>query len=342
MCSSGPELTYLTDSMKLVACPICGDKEYEKVYEGMVERGGITISCVICTCCSHLYLNPCPSLAAYTKFYDEDDYGKVALAARNKPYSERSRIHDEQFFRERSKQGTRLYQKYLEGKLKEGDIVFDFGAGDGAWLYGLRRVTGCKIDGNEPMQLQVKFIKERLGIDVFHAPVEELADEIVKKYLGRIKLVIACDSLEHMVDPMKCLSVARSILEDDGYLYICNWDILHRMNQPSGAGRLLRECLSIDHPHYFHENSYKFMVQKAGFEILDFKSVSAIRDKADHMEIFARKASVPGHSFPVLGCQQILSDIAKIESNVERYRAGSLRYRLRPIINKARGLVRKI
>jgi len=340
--SSSPKLTYLTNSMEFISCPICGGKEYRKIYEGIVQRGEVNITCVICTHCTHLYLNPRPSLEAYTKFYDEDDYGKVALAVKKKAYSERSHIHDEAFFQERTGHGTRLYKKYLAGRLTKSDMVFDFGAGDGAWLQGLRQATGCAIDGNEPMSLQVQFIKKRLGIDVFHAPIEELADKIVEKYRSRIRLVIACDSLEHMVDPMMCLHIARSILADDGYLYICNWDILHRMEQPTAAGRLLEECLSIDHAQYFHKNSYRFMVQKAGFEILNFESISTIREKADHMEIFARKASVPEQLSPELGCHQVLSRMAGIESDVRRYRTRSLHYRLRPIVNKSLGFVRKV
>lgn len=339
--SSSPKLTYLIESMEVISCPLCGCKEYHKVYEGSVVRGQVDVTCVICTCCTHLYLNPRPSLEAYSKFYDEDDYGRIALAVKKKSYSERPHIHDEEFFQERTGHGTRLHQKYLKDKLTKNDIVFDFGAGDGAWLHGLRQATGCTIDGNEPMSLQVKFVKKRLGLDIFHAPIEDLADKVIEKYRGRVKLVIACDSLEHMTDPMKCLNIARSILSDDGYLYICNWDIFHRMNQPAAAGRLLKECLSIDHTHYFHKNSYTLTVQKVGFEILNFESASTIREKPDHMEIFARKASIPEQLSPELGCRQILSELAGIESNVKRYRARSLHYRLRPVVNRARGFVRK-
>jgi len=339
--SSSPNLTYLIDSMEIISCPICGSEEYRKVYHGTVNRGRVDLTCVICTHCTHIYLNPRPSLEAYSKFYDEDDYGRVALAVKKKSYSERSHVHDEEFFQKRKEQGARLYQKYLKGKLKKNDTVFDFGAGDGAWLYGLREATGCVIDGNEPMSLQVEFIKRRLGVEVFHATIEDMADKIIEKYRGRVKLVIACDSLEHMLDPMKCLNIAHSILTDGGYLYICNWDIIHRMGRPAAAGRLFGQCLSIDHAHYFHKNSYAFTVQRAGFEILKFESSSTIREKTDHMEIFARKASIPGQLSPKLECPQILSQIAGIESSVKRYRSRSLRYRLRPVVNKARGLVHK-
>lgn len=332
--SSSPKLTYLIESMEVISCPLCGCKEYHKVYHGTVDRGQVDVTCVICTNCTHLYLNPRPSLEVYAKFYDEDDYGRVALAVKKKSYSERSRMHDEEFFQERTGHGTRLYQKYLKGKLTKNDIVFDFGAGDGAWLFGLREATGCTIDGNEPMLLQVQFIKKRVGVDIFHGTIENLVETVVEKYRGRVRLAIACDSLEHMIDPLKCLHIARSILTDEGCLYICNWDILSRMKRLAATGNFLKECLSIDHPHYFHRNSYTFMAKKAGFEILNFEPVSTIRQKPDHMEILARKASIPEKLSPEFGYRQILSTIASMESDVRRYRTWPLRYWLRLLKNK--------
>ena len=328
---ANPNLSYLLDSIRTIVCPICGCKEYHKVYKGPVVRGKVDLTCVLCSSCTHLYLNPSPSLEAYSKFYNEDDYGKVALAVKKKSYSERSHIHDEEFFRQRTRHGTRLYETYLRDILTQNDVVFDFGAGDGAWLFGLREATGCKIDGNELMSLHVEFIRKRLGINVFHAPVEDMEDTIIKKHNGTVKLAIASDSLEHMTDPMKCLHIARSILAEDGYLYICNWDILRRMDRPTISGKLLRECLSIDHPHYFHKNSYLFMVEKAGFEVLNFEAVSSIRTKTNHMEIFARKTSIPEKLSPKPTAHQVLSEIASIESKIKRYRAFSLWYRLHSI-----------
>jgi SAM-dependent methyltransferase len=314
--------------MEVIACPVCGCKEYHKVYEGPVVRGQVDLTCAICSHCTHLYLNPRPSLEAYAKFYNEDDYGRVALAVKKKSYSERSSIHDEEFFQERTAHGTRLYETYLKGILTENDTVFDFGAGDGAWLYGLRKATGCTIDGNEPMALQVEFIRKRLGIDIFHAPIEELGPLVMKKYRGKVRLAIVSGSLQHMVDPMKCLEIARDILSDNGYLYVCNWDILYRMSRPASAGLLFKDAVSIDHVHYFHENSYKLMVQRAGFEILNFEPFSTIRYKPKHMEIFAKKSSTPEDLVPEIGCDQVLARIVDLEASVKRYRTFSLHYRL--------------
>jgi len=337
-----PDLTYLIDSMHVINCPICGSEEYHDVFEGEVARGRIKLRCVICVNCTHLYLNPAPSLEAYARFYESDDYGKIACACKNKPYSQRSTIHDEQIFQARSKYGAMLYNQYFKDELGQGDVVFDFGAGDGAWLYGLRKETGCIVDGNELMGLHVKFIKERLGLDVFQYPIEKIEKPLLEKYNNNVKLVIASDSLEHMVDPMRCLEMARSILAGDGYLYICNWDIIDRMAEPGPGGRLFAEYVSVDHPHYFHENSYRYIVEKAGFEVVHFNVSSEIRPAPKHMEIVARKRQTIKEVVPEKNFEDILGDIASVEFKVKHYRTCSLRYHLHTIKKKVIKTMRKV
>lgn len=328
---SNPVLTYLIDSMKIINCPICGSDQCHEVYKGEVSRGGIELRCVICVNCTHLYLNPTPSIEAYSRFYESDDYGRVACAFKNKPYSQRTTLHDENVFQARSKYGAMLYNQYFKDELGQGDIVFDFGAGDGAWLYGLRKETGCLIDGNELMGLHAEFIKKRLGVEVFQAPIEEIEKPLMEKYNNNVKLVIASDSLEHMVDPMRCLKMARLMLANDGYLYICNWDIIDRMSELGPGGRLFSQYVSVDHPHYFHESSYKYLVEKAGFEIVHFNASSEIRPKPKHMEIVACRKSSSKGDVPGKCYEDILGDITRIESEVKRYRTYSLRYRLHTI-----------
>lgn len=338
--STAPDLNYLIDSVTTISCPICGCEEHQKVYRGPAFRGNLELTCVICTYCTHLYLNPRPSLEAYSEFYSKDDYGRLASVGKKK-YS-RSSMHEENYFQERTGQGTRLYNEYLKDILTENDIVFDFGAGDGAWLFGLRESSGCEINGNEPGLLHVEFIKKRMGLEIFYGSTEDLGDQIADKYKGKAKLAIVSGSLQHMINPMKCLSIARSILTEDGYLYICNWNLFDRMSLESENAILLRECISIDHPHYFHKNSYMFMVKKAGFEVLNFKPVSTIRTKVRHMEIFARKVPLPEKVLPELKTDEILSKIDKMESDVRRYRTFSVVYHLRFIKRKIGELVRII
>jgi hypothetical protein len=112
------------------------------------------------------------------------------------------------------------------------------------------------------------------------------------------------------------------------------------MGRPAMAGKLLREWLSIDHPHYFHKNSYVFMVQKAGFEILNFEPLSTIRFRPKHMEIFAKKSPIPQNVSPEVGCERILSEIDSLESAVRNYRVFSLRYYLHVIRKQVTNLIR--
>jgi len=93
-----------------------------------------------------------------------------------------------------------------------------------------------------------------------------------------------------MLDPMQCLRAARDILVDDGLLYVCNWSIFEHfmIKWEDQRRRLLGENLSWEHLHYFHETSFRFMAEAAGFEIVEMNLESTVRPR--HMEFVARKS----------------------------------------------------
>ncbi len=311
------DLNYLINSLETISCPICGCPESRKVYQGSARRGNIGLFCVICTYCAHLYLNPRPSLKAYTEFYRNDDYRRLTF--RKTDYcNERLKIHNHNYFQERMGHGQRLYNEYLKNILKKDDIVFDFGAGDGAWLFGLRQLTGCKIDGNEPSLVDVQFIKEKMGLDIFSGPIEDVGDEIIARYKGKVKLAIVSGSLQHMLEPMRCLNIAWQILCPEGYLYICNIDLFDYLSFKRDNPSLFKEILTIDHPHYFHKDLYIFMAEKSGFKVINFKAKSTIRLKL--MEIFAQKVSRPQKLIPKVSYKEILSRINRKEIMIKLLR----------------------
>ncbi|MEU9506725.1 class I SAM-dependent methyltransferase [Micromonospora sp. NPDC048170] len=306
-----------------IPCPICGSTERAPLYEGVALRGN-TLILDICLSCSHLYINPRPSMAAFNEFYQDDayfhlcaDFSKVTLEEKL------AQFDDPEFWDERFGHGKRLYDTYLTGKLTADDTVFDFGCGDGAWLWALQQLTGCAVDGEEISDIYTQIAAKRLGTSIFAGAVEEVADQIVEKHRDNVKVAIVSGSLQHMLDPMKCLRAARDILTDDGLLYICNWSIFeHYMAAyKDQRRRLLGEILSWEHLHYFHETSFKYMVRAAGFEIVEFAIESDVRER--HMEIVARKTDKPAE----------LPSRQEVEGVVMRARAfesATIAQRLRP------------
>lgn len=277
------------ESRERIPCPVCGSGDLAHLYEGVALRGNDLIL-DICLRCTHMFINPRPPMSAFKEFYQKDNYFELCANFFKVSLEEKLAQFDKQeFWDERATHGQRLYDKHLKGHLKEGDIAFDFGCGDGAWLLGLQQASGCEVDGEEISGIYAKVVEKRIGHPIFYGPVEEVADGIVAKYRGKVSVAIVSGSLQHMLDPMLCLRAARKILKDDGLLYVCNWSIFeHFMAQYGDAPRrLLGENLSWEHTHYFHETSFKYMLRAAGFEIVDFAMNSEVR--AGHMEALVRK-----------------------------------------------------
>ena len=314
------DLAYLMDCMEEIDCPICGSPESYTIYEGEAFRGGVKIRYVICTHCTHIYLSPRPSLQGYKEFYRHDDYSRMTLSGAGKSYDEKMKDYDSDIpFQKKIEEGKRLYKEYVSGILKEGDIVFDFGAGNGGWLYGLQELSKCRVDGNEASDFCVDFIKKRIGIDIFPGPIEEVGNQIIDKYREQARLCIVSGSLQHMVDPTLCLRTAHDILKEDGYLYICNRGLFEHYMSLQSKMRLFRELATIDHPHYFHRDAYYYMVEKAGFQVLHFNPHSNVRYA--HMDLFAKKVSQTDDVSPKTSYQNVLAQIAKMEADIHRYRS---------------------
>lgn len=276
-----------------IACPLCGSWRQEPVYEGIALRGN-ELTCVICLDCTHLFLSPRPPMEAFKGFYEGESYFHLCANFSSVTLEEKlSQFDDEAFWRERFGHGERLHAKYLDGVVGPGDLVFDFGCGDGGWLEALRDITGCEVDGEEISDVYVDVVRKRLGVDIFLGPIEELGEQIVDKHEGKAALAIVSGSLQHMLDPMSCLAIAHRILRPGGLLYVCNWSLFaHYMTPYAGdRQRLLGEVLSWEHVHYFHAGSYAPMLERAGFEVLDFNEESEVRPR--HMDAFARRAEGP-------------------------------------------------
>jgi len=319
-------LNYLMERMEEIDCPICGSPRSYTIYQGKAFRGGIQLRYVICTHCTHIYLSPRPSLDAYKEFYQHDDYSRLTLEGAGKSYADKIRDYDTDVpFQKKIEEGKRLHREYVSGILKHSDIVFDFGAGNGGWLYGLRELTKCWIDGVEASDFCVNYIKERTGVDIFPGTIEEIGDQITGKYKDQVRLCIVSGSLQHMVDPMRCLRIAHTISKEDGYLYICNRSLFDHYMSLQSKMRLFKELATIDHPHYFHKDAYYFMVEKAGFEPLRYNPHSNVRH--GHMELFARRVPVPGEVSQKTLYRDVVARIAQMEAEIRRYRSFPARLR---------------
>lgn len=277
------------ESHEWIPCPLCRSEENAALYEGVALRGN-DLRLAMCQDCSHLFINPRPTLSTFEEFYKGDNYFHLCAGFYERTLEETyEQFRHDEYWEDRGAHGRCLYDSYLKDVLGPEDTVFDFGCGDGAWLYGLRQASGCKVAGEEISKHYVKVAWDKLGVEIFDGPVETTADAIVDKHRGGVKVTLVSGSLQHMLDPMLCLRAARNILTDDGLLYVCNWSIFEHYMQPFAdqARRPFGEILSWEHTQYFHETAFRYMAAAAGFEIVAFEMFSTVRDR--HMEFLARK-----------------------------------------------------
>jgi SAM-dependent methyltransferase len=297
-----------------IPCPLCGSWDLEPIYEGVGLRGN-HVHCVICRRCTHIHINPRPTLEAFKRFYQGVDYFELCAEFSRMSIEEKlAQFEDDSFWERRSVHGERLYARYLTGRLGPEDTVFDFGCGDGAWLWSLQQSSGCQVDGEEISDHYVEVVKRKLGVDIFNGPIEEVAEDIVAKHEGGVRLAIVSGSLQHMLDPLLCLRAAHQILAEDGFLFVCNWSIFEHYLSPYGdePSRLIGESLSWEHPHYFHEASFRFMLEQSGFELVDLQIESPIRER--HMHAFAKKARPRDDIEPIHDVDGVVARVRSLES----------------------------
>lgn len=283
---SNLDLSYIKETMHEVDCPICCEKDYKIVSEGH-GRGGIFLKYVICEGCGHIYMKNRPSNLGYNKFYESGDY-RILTKPTKRNLTSSNISSDEHFSKKAYSHGERLYNNHLKNFLNEGDIVFDFGAGNGAWLYGLQKVSKCKVEGLEPSKSDVENINKILNANIYCGLIEDFQDKIIADLKNKVSVAIISGSLQHMIDPMKCLFVAKKILRPGGLLYVCNKDIFsHYLSLFSPDPRKFDDLRTIDHPHYFYCESYKQMIERSGMRVVHFGMNSSVRYV--HMEIIAKK-----------------------------------------------------
>lgn len=280
-------------SHETIACPLCGGRDHAPLFEGVALRGN-DLRLDMCQSCSHMFINPRPSLATFEEFYAGDNYFHLCADHYEQSLDDTyAQFQNDGFWSDRGQHGRRLLDEHLTGELGSAETVFDFGCGDGGWLWGLQQATGCAVAGEEISALYVKVASDKLGVQIFAGPAETTAGPIVEAHRNSVKVALVSGSLQHMLDPMLCLRAARDILVENGLLYVCNWSILDHFMVPwrDQPRRLLGDILSWEHLHYFHETSFRYMAAAAGFEIISFAGESTVRPR--HMEFVARKADAP-------------------------------------------------
>ena len=162
---------------------------------------------------------------------------------------------------------ARLAQFY-----KNGDKVFDIGAGAGFFSYVLR-ANNVDYQGVEPNEGYATFGRERLGLsNIKHGFLEDI------EAWSSINIITINHVFEHLPNPNDALAHMRKLLVDDGLII---------MEVPSSEAKYHSpdKVFHLGHLYWYSPETLQAMALKNGFEVVDMH----LTDNVEHINIVLRK-----------------------------------------------------
>ncbi|MFA5133285.1 MAG: methyltransferase domain-containing protein [Patescibacteria group bacterium] len=236
--------------MEYVSCPLCGKNDSEAIFsKGNLAKEVIN---VICKNCGLVYVNPRLSKEEYDSFHRKeflseknlDDTCQVSAKRQAKDFDIKKSIYN-----------------FLEDKILSGQNILDIGCGFGTLLDIFKKNKNINAYGIELGDLDVKFSREKYGLDVFQISLEEFAAK--EENYGKFDVIILHHTLEHLPEPLASLSQIKKLLKPQGILYIGVPNILNIKKRPD-------IFFQVGHPLSFSPHSLKSLLEKAGFGVVKY------------------------------------------------------------------------
>lgn len=228
-----------------VICNLCGQDRTQ-----IIQKAESPYQVVKCLNCGLVYTNPQPTLNKIGTHYQETYY--------------RDWI-DKQM--ERRIQMWKKRLKDVQGFKSSGHIL-DVGCGIGTFL-NLAKEFGYAVKGTEISEFGSKYVKEKLGIDVFKGDVKE-----ARFLSNHFDIVTLWHTLEHVPDPSSLLKEIHRILKTDGLLVIAVPNVHNSITKFLYflARRRKLKLFSIDakewHFYHFSIRTLSSLLKKTGFDII--------------------------------------------------------------------------
>ena len=191
-------MTYRTECS--IPCNLCGTTIIETL--SLRDKKGDYLRTVICSKCGLIWSDPRPSDDKIREFYSREY---------RKEYKGITKPKKKHIYRD-AKEAIRRYN-YFKEILKKEDSLLDIGAGNGVFVYSLRKL-GFNAQGIEPDENHTRYAREELQIPVTTGFAQEINN---KKSFNIITLHHV---LEHLADPLAELKNIWGILKENGYLVV--------------------------------------------------------------------------------------------------------------------------
>ena len=245
------DLTKYVQELEDVVCSACGSDDYEVLAKK--ERYNLPLRSVMCRTCGLIYINPRPVKRVYEKL-NMADY-RLAAVGHDGP-------DNRMFKRQRDhmmKVTLPFIQRYADAQNIES--MLDVGCLYGGTMAGWLDFNGqTVVEGIEPVIKVAAYARNRVGSKVTTGIIENFQSE--KKF----GLVIFAQALNHTLDPRANLEKIRTLLDNDGYLFISLYDAVSAL-----LNRPIDKMVEITHPYMFSRESIQYLLLRSGFRIVGYE-----------------------------------------------------------------------
>ena len=196
-------------------CPICESLKVDVLHEINFELPASSplpsnYRIVSCEICGMVYADNKSSQNNYDKYYEQFSKYEDTKTASGGGYtpSDRARLNE--------------MASVLAEHLKTSDSIMDIGCANGGLLEALADRGFTCLTGIDPSPVSIQHIQQR-GFKGYTSIISELHKEKV----GIYNAIIISHVLEHIFDVATAMNIIRSLLDEQGLLYIEVPDALH-------------------------------------------------------------------------------------------------------------------
>jgi SAM-dependent methyltransferase len=162
-----------------------------------------------------------------------------------------------------------FFERFVEGR---SGRLLDMGSGLGFFLKAMARYKEWEAYGCEISPAAVRFAREQLGLDKVQCARLQDADLPRDSF----DIIVMWDVLDHMARPDPLLARCRTLLKEDGILFIRTPNVAAqllraRVVKALGGIRAGMKCLQpSDHPHHYSMRSLTALLRRNGFTGVSF------------------------------------------------------------------------
>jgi len=261
-------------------CPICSSSRKEALFEQKFYDNSLTLmngySVVVCSDCGFCFADEIPPQEAFNLYYEQ--MSKYEYDCYDNHPSTDQMTHYAKIVR------------FIEPNLKNKDAsILDLGCSTGGLLSIFKERGFYNLLGIDPSPVCAQSVQRLFGIDARVSNFSDLTPE--KKY----DLVILSEVLEHIVDLKAILAKIRSLLSDEGFLFIEVPDSGRWETQISAPF----QQFSVEHVNYFSRDSLDHLLLKNGFQTATSREADYISEKINEpviMLLAAKSSEATGYA----------------------------------------------